>query len=207
VLIPIDEVVHFDITTHHPTTGAVTDADAVPTFAVFEEATDTPILAAQDFTKRTSLTGNYRGTFTASAANGFEAGKWYNVIASAAVNSIAGKHRTLVFRVAPVESVAGVPKADLSALDGGTAAATNLRRSAESIYYGTITGAATTTTLIDSGLTQADVDHWKGRIVIFLTGALAKQASDITAFDPTLDKLTFSVLSSAPSGGDTYVIV
>jgi hypothetical protein len=96
---------------------------------------------------------------------------------------------------------------DVLALNGGTAAAANLRRSAESMYYGSVTGAATTTTLIDSGLTQTEVDHWKGRIVIFLTGTLAKQATDITEFDPTTDKLTFTALSSAPSGGDTYVIV
>src|SRR3990167_4375058 len=97
----------------------------------------------------------------------------------------------------------GSVDANAVALNGGTAAAENLRRSAESIYYGSVTGAVTTTTLIDSGLTQADTDHWKGRIVIFLTGTLAKEATDITEFDPATDKLTFTALTSAPSGGDT----
>lgn len=117
-LIPIDEVVHFDVCTHDPATGAITDADATPTFDVYEEATDTGLLGATNFTKRTSLTGNYRGTFTASAANGFEAGKWYNVIASAAVNSIAAKTAVLTFRCAPAESSAGVPKGDTSHWNG-----------------------------------------------------------------------------------------
>lgn len=117
-LVPIDEVAHFDVVTHNPATGAVSDADSTPTFAVYEEATDTAILDAQNFTKRTSLTGNYRGTFTASAANGFEAGKWYSVIASATVNSVAAKCVAMNFRVAPAESVAGVPKVDPSTWDG-----------------------------------------------------------------------------------------
>jgi hypothetical protein len=114
VLVPIDEAVHFDVVTHNPSTGAVSDADSTPTFDVFEEATDTPILDDQNFTKRTSLTGNYRGTFTASAANGFEAGKWYVVVASATVNSVAGKTVAMHFRVAPAENQAGVPKVDVT---------------------------------------------------------------------------------------------
>ena len=90
-LIPIDEVVHFDICTHVASTGAVSDADSAPTFSVYEEDTDTAILGPTSMTKRTSLTGNYRGNFTASAANGFEAGKWYSVIVSATVSTIAAK--------------------------------------------------------------------------------------------------------------------
>ena len=58
-----------------------------------------------------------------------------------------------------------------------------------------------------SALSQADTHFWKGRIVIFLTGALKYQATDITAFDPATDKLTFTALTNAPAGGDTYVVV
>jgi len=112
--VPLSEVVYFDCITSHPTTGAVSDADSTPTFAVFEEATDTDIGVGGNLTKRTSLTGNYRGSFTASAANGFEAGKWYNVIASATVNSIDGKAVVMRFRAVQAENVAGVPTADLT---------------------------------------------------------------------------------------------
>lgn len=206
-MIPLDEVVHFDVTTHHPSTGAVTDADSTPTYSVFEEATDTPILADQTFTKRTSLTGNYRGSFTASTANGFEVGKWYNVVASATVNAIAAKHVAMRFRVSPAESAAGVPKADVSHVNGNSAAAQNLARSASSMYIGSVTGVATTTTLIDSGLTETDADHWKGRVLVFTSGALAKQATDITGFNPATDQLTFTALTGAPSSSDEYVIV
>ncbi len=113
-MIPIDEVIIFDVVTHVPSTAAVSDADSAPTFDVFEEDTDTPILAAQAMTKRTSKTGNYRGSITCSAANGFEAGKWYSVVVTAIVSSITAKCVAKHFRVAPVELVAGVPKVDVA---------------------------------------------------------------------------------------------
>jgi hypothetical protein len=92
-------------------------------------------------------------------------------------------------------------------LNGVAASAQNLEKSASVMYRGSVTGAATTTTLIDSGLTQSGADHWKGRIVIFTSGTLTYQASDITAFDPSTDKITFTALTAAPSGADAYVIV
>ncbi len=111
--IPLDEIVYFDAITSDPTTGGATDADSPPTFDVFEEATDTAILDDQVMTKRTSLTGNYRGTFTASIANGFEVGKWYSVIASGTVSGTTGKAVLRSFRVTAAENVAGVPVIDV----------------------------------------------------------------------------------------------
>lgn len=115
--IPIDEVVYFDIITSNPT-GAAADADAAPTFSVYEEDTDTAILGPTNFTKRTALTGNYRGTFTVSVANGFEAGKWYSVIGSATVSSTAGKCVCMNFRCKPAEAQAGVSKVDIAYING-----------------------------------------------------------------------------------------
>lgn len=117
-MIPLDEVVHFDVVTHEPSTGAVSDADSTPQFDVFEEATDTPILSAQNFTKRTSKTGDYRGTFTASTANGFDVGKWYVVVASATVDGVAAKTVALQFRLGPAESVEGYQPVDVALSDG-----------------------------------------------------------------------------------------
>lgn len=118
--VPIDEVVTFDIVTHNPFTGDVSDADSVPTFAVYEDTTDTDVGVGGNMTKRTSLTGNYRGSFTASAANGFEAGKWYSVIVSATVVSTSAKTVAMHFMAVPAESSAGVP--DVRATSLGTQA-------------------------------------------------------------------------------------
>jgi hypothetical protein len=128
--IPLNEDVHFDVITSDPETASVLDADSTPTFSVYEEATDVAIVGPTNFTKRTSLTGNYRGTFTASAANGFEIGKWYSVIASATVNEFEGKCAAMRFRVLPAEPAPGYP--DLSGTSvggisgGGTGARTVL---------------------------------------------------------------------------------
>lgn len=97
--------------------------------------------------------------------------------------------------------------ANVTQLNGSSTAALNIARSSLAIYRGSVTGSTTTTTLIDSALTQADTDHWKGRVLIFTTGSLAYQATDITAFTPASDRLTFTALTNAPSNGDEYVIV
>ena len=97
--------------------------------------------------------------------------------------------------------------ADIKSLNGDTVAAGNLSKSASTIYQGTVTGAATINTLIDSGLNQVYTDHWKGRIVIFSSGGLKYQATDITGFTSATDELTFTTLTAAPSGADTYVVI
>src|SRR3990167_475456 len=114
---------------------------------------------------------------------------------------------TLDGRLPAALTAGGNMKADALALNGSTTAAAVLAilNGSTVVYQGTVTGAATTTTLIDSGLTQADTDWWKGRIIIF-TSVLTMQATDITAFDPALDKLTFTALTAAPTGA-TYVII
>jgi len=78
------------------------------------------------------------------------------------------------------------------------------------IYSGQVSGATTTTTLIDAGLTQVDVDHWIGRVVMCIDGANAMQARTITAFDPATDKITFNAMTTAPTagpGGTRYIII
>ena len=107
----------------------------------------------------------------------------------------------------PAALIGGRMDSDVEAINNSTVAADVLAilNGATVVYQGTVTGAATTTTLIDSGLTQASTDWWKGRIIIF-TSVVTLQATDITAFDPALDKLTFTALTAAPTGA-TYVII
>jgi len=92
----LGQQVAVDFTTHNPLTGQVSDADALPTCEVFENTTDIPILTPTP-TKRVGKTGNYRVTFEATAANGFEIGKSYNVIVQATVSGVTAKSRVGVF--------------------------------------------------------------------------------------------------------------
>lgn len=194
-LIPIDEVVHFDVCTHVASTGAVSDADSAPTFSVYEEDTDTAILGPTSMTKRTSLTGNYRGNFTTSAANGFEAGKWYSVIVSATVSTVAAKTVVMHFRVAPAESSAGVPKGDVSHF-GGTAGTFASGRPEVNTTHAAGTawgsGAITAASIAADAITAAKIADGAIDAATFAAGAInaaaiaadaitdAKVASDVT---------------------------
>jgi hypothetical protein len=219
-MVPIDEVVHFDVTTHRVDTGAVTDADSPPTFDVFEEATDTPILDDQAMTKRTSLTGDYRGSFTASAANGFEAGKWYSVVVTATVNSVTAKDVAKHFRVAPAESAAGVPKADVSTWDGTdvttgvplapTVAGRTLDVSADGDAEANVTkwlgtAAATPTT---AGVPEVDVTFWKGTAPEDLTFAghvqshVASMGGDVITSNAIADNAFLDTHFDATAGAE-----
>ncbi len=115
--IPLDEVIHFDVVTHDPGTGGRVTATSI-TFDVFEEATDTAIRANQTLTERAGATGVFRGTDTISAANGYEVGKYYSIVAEATAGGVVGQAVALSFRVVPAESVAGVPEVDITHIMG-----------------------------------------------------------------------------------------
>jgi hypothetical protein len=87
----IDDYLTFPVNTHTPATGAATDADAVPTYRVYEDDTGTPIengsLAKLD---DANTTGFYVLRIQLDAATGYEAGKSYTIYVSATVGSIVG---------------------------------------------------------------------------------------------------------------------
>jgi len=76
---------------HDPTTGALTDADAVPTFRIYEDGGDLPIISGT-VTKvdDTNTTGHYAESIAGTAGNGFENGKSYTVQIDAAVSGVRG---------------------------------------------------------------------------------------------------------------------
>jgi hypothetical protein len=94
----LTETIYVDFITSLPTTGAAADADATPTCEVFEDATDTATVAPT-VVKRSGKTGNYRIPVVCTAANGFEAGKSYNVVASATVGGVAAKAIVQTFQI------------------------------------------------------------------------------------------------------------
>jgi len=107
LIVPIGQYVYFDAITNDAS-GFVTDADTLPTFDVFEQENDTPIISGF-FTKRVSYTGNYRAKFSLDATAGFVVGAMYSVIGSAIVNGTWGKCVCLIFRVGPAETYMAVP--------------------------------------------------------------------------------------------------
>lgn len=108
--------------------------------------------------------------------------------------------------VATVTSVTNQVTADVTAISGSTDAADNLEASAKTIVTGTATGTPTTTTM-STDLTEATDDHYNGRIIIWTSGVLKDQATNITDYTGTTGTLTFTAVTEAASSGDTFVIV
>lgn len=97
-------------------------------------------------------------------------------------------------------------KADVVKIGGTAGAADNLEASTLAMQKGTVS-TGSTTTLIKTGLTEATNDHYNGRVIAFVTGALAGQLASITDYNGTSKDLTVSALTEAPANGDTFIII
>ena len=99
-------------------------------------------------------------------------------------------------------------KADALAISGDTTVADNLEASAETIVtFAVVDDVANSTTTFLTDLTEATNDHYNGRVLIFRTGALAGQATDISDYDGTTKFVTVTALTEEPAAGDLAVIV
>lgn len=78
-------------------------------------------------------------------------------------------------------------------------------------YQGIVSGAALTgtlsTTQCTTDLTEATDDHYIGRTIVWISGVLTGQSSDITDYTGSTKLLTFTALTDAPSNGDDFVLV
>jgi hypothetical protein len=81
----------FSVCTHDPDTGVLTDANPVPSYRVYEEETDPPILTG-NMAKLDDddTTGFYTESIACTVANGFEQGKTYTVYIEATVDGDEG---------------------------------------------------------------------------------------------------------------------
>ena len=112
----------------------------------------------------------------------------------------------------PAALSSGNIKADVLAISTSTTAADNLEASAETIVTGTVSHdntAATTTVFYSDDITEATADHYNSRIVIFTSGDLIYQATDITDYSLVSGEGKFSVgaLTEAPADNVTFVII
>ncbi len=101
----------------------------------------------------------------------------------------------------------GNMKADALALDGSTAAATDLKTSALTIVRGAAVTGTLSTTQMTTDLTEATDNHYNGRRLLWTSGVLIDQATAITAYNGTTKMLTYTTTTEPPSNTDTFVIV
>ena len=90
--------------------------------------------------------------------------------------------------------------------------AANLVASASTITKGTVDNTAftaTTTILEADDITTAAADHWIGRLIIFTSGTLIGQMTNITDYALTSGRgrFTYTATTSAPANDVTFVIV
>lgn len=130
-------------------------------------------------------------------------------------NCFAVKH---VFQVVSADAYAALNgsgngiRANVTAINSLTASAIRLALSAGEILPVTVDNTAftpTTTEFEVSDLNTAGIDQLKGRTVIFLSGGLIHQATDITAYSVVGGRGHFTVtaLNGAPTNGMTAIIV
>lgn len=100
---------------------------------------------------------------------------------------------------------------DSTKIGGSTTAGTNLAASAVGIVTGTSdnTGFTATSTQMDTTITEATTDHYKGRVIVFTSGALAGQATSISAYSLVTGRgrFTFATLTEAVPNSTSFVIV
>ena len=96
---------------------------------------------------------------------------------------------------------------DAIAIDGSTTAANNQSEAAQGVVTGSAIAGTLSTTQMTTNLAEATDDHYNGRVIVWLTGALAGQATDITDYTGATKLLTYTAVTEAPSAGDNFVIV
>lgn len=81
----------FTVTTHDPDSGVLTDADAVPSYRIYEDETGAAILNG-NMAKLddANTTGFYSELIACTTVNGFEVDKSYNIYIQATVDSDTG---------------------------------------------------------------------------------------------------------------------
>ena len=114
----------------------------------------------------------------------------------------------------PAALSSGNMKSDMLAISTSTSAADKLEASAGTIVVCTVdtvtnTHTPTTTVFQADDVTEATADHFIGRLVIFTSGVLINQASDITDYSAVggIGEFTVTAMTEAPSNNDTFVIV
>lgn len=107
----------------------------------------------------------------------------------------------------PAALSGGNMKSDVLAINAVAASAQNLERSASVIVRGSAVTGTLSTTQMTTDLTEATNDHYNGRVIIWTSGTLLGQATNITDYVGASKMLTFTAVTEAPLNGDTFVII
>ncbi len=91
-------------------------------------------------------------------------------------------------------------------IGGSATAATNAARGFQGLVLGTAVTGTLTATAFTTSLTEATNDHYNGRTLTFMSGALAGQMTTITDYNGTTKVVTVTAMTEAPANGDAFFI-
>ena len=109
-------------------------------------------------------------------------------------------------------TVANLVNSNVKAISDDTTAADNLEALMDGVLVVVVNdGSATTTAFATDGFTEASDDHFNGRLITFITGALAFQQTDITDYDAAggaqgSQEFTVTALTEAPANNDIAIV-
>lgn len=112
----------------------------------------------------------------------------------------------------PAALVSGKMDSDATSISGDSVAADRLEGLMDGILLVQVADAsATTTAFAADGFTEASDDHFLGRLITFVTGALTGQQTDITDYDAAghaqgSQAFVVTALTEAPADNDWFVI-
>lgn len=110
-------------------------------------------------------------------------------------------------RLPAVLTADGNMKSDALRINGVAAAAAQLAKSAAVIISGAAIAGTLSTTQMTTDLTEATDDHYNGRIIIWTSGVLLGQATNITDYTGATKLLTYTAITEAPTAADTFILV
>lgn len=170
----------FSIATHDPDTGNLTDADVVPTYRIYEEDSDTPILTG-NMSKQddANTTGYYSKKIMISASNGFSINKTYTIYIEATV-------------------------------DGDTGGITYAFFVEESVITSSVvvTNASNSRTSFKTDLVSTVTNHWKDCLLRITSGILLGQVKKVSAYNGTTKVISvYSGFTSTPAADTTFELI
>ena len=119
---------------------------------------------------------------------------------------------TTIPALLPAALVGGRMDANIGAISGDATAADNLEALMDGVLVIVVNdGSATTTAFATDGFTEASDNHFNGRLMTFISGALAFQQTDITDYDAAggsqgSQEFSVTALTEAPANDDIAIV-
>lgn len=153
---------------------------------------------------------NYVMTLTEYDSSGFYSGEYPSDFTLDVLPTEVSYQQAGPAPAFPADTLIGVGQSqgsNVAAVNNSVNAADNMGASTASEEQGTVQSGSNTTGQIVTDLSGATDDLYRGRAVIFTIGAMSKCAAIITGYNATTKVLTFTTIPTAPTPGDTFVVV